>query len=246
MDTIHTYGIAASLLITALLYAVVGHAGASGYLAVLALFNVPNESMKPIALTLNILVSSIVSYRFIKSGNFSWRVFWPLALSSVPAAFIGGAVTLPFTGYRIAVALVLFVAALRLISGAALKEQTIKQSSIWGSLLIGAILGLISGLTGTGGGIFLSPVLIFLAWSNTRTTSGISSAFILVNSISGLAGNLSRLQKLPPEIPIWLIAVALGGLIGSELGIKRLSPSLLQKLLALVLVVAALKLIFTH
>lgn len=245
MDTIHTFGIAISLLITALLYAVVGHAGASGYLAVLALFNVPQESMKPIALTLNILVSSIVSFRFIRSGNFSWKVFWPLALASIPFAFLGGTITLPFTGYRVAVALVLLFASYRLISGAALKEQDLKQSSLWGSLLIGAMLGLISGLTGTGGGIFLSPVLIFLGWANTRSTSGISSAFILVNSISGLAGNFSKLHYLPPEIPIWLIAVMIGGIIGSELGIKRMSPALLQKALAIVLIIAAFKLMFT-
>ncbi|MDR3614153.1 MAG: sulfite exporter TauE/SafE family protein [Candidatus Obscuribacterales bacterium] len=246
MDAFRTFGIAIALLVTALLYAVVGHAGASGYLAVLALFSVPNESMKPIALTLNILVSSIVSFRFIRSGNFSLKVFWPLALSSVPFAFLGGAITLPFTGYRIAVALVLLFASYRLLSGAALNEQQLKDSSIWGSLLIGAILGLISGLTGTGGGIFLSPVLIFLGWANTRTTSGISAAFILVNSISGLAGNFSRLHYLPPEIPIWLLAVAVGGIVGSELGIKRLSPRLLQKLLGIVLIVAALKLILTR
>lgn len=245
MDAFHCFGIAIALFVTALLYAVVGHAGASGYLAVLALFSVPVESMKPIALTLNILVSSIVSYRFIRSGNFSLKVFWPLALSSIPFAFLGGAITLPFTGYRVLVALVLFFASYRLLSGAALKEQQLKESSIWGSLLIGAILGLISGLTGTGGGIFLSPVLIFLGWANTRTTSGISAAFILVNSISGLAGNFSRLHYLPPEIPIWLIAVAVGGIVGSELGIRRLSPALLQKLLALVLIIAGLKLIFT-
>lgn len=237
--------LAAAFLVAALLYSSVGHAGASGYLAAMALIGVAPATMKPTALVLNLLVASIATTQFARAGHFSWPVLWPFALGSVPLAFVGGAITLPGHWYKILVGFVLIVSAVRLAFervGSATSRPP-HRPPVWAAAICGAVIGLLAGLTGTGGGIFLSPLLLFAGWAETRNTGGVSAAFILANSASGLAGNLASVRYLPPEIPVWALAVMVGGLIGSELGSRRIGVPAFRKLLALVLVIAGTKLI---
>jgi len=233
----------------AALYSSVGHAGASGYIAAMALFAVAPAVMKPTALTLNILVATIATVRFYRAGYFSWRVLLPFALSSVPFAFIGGALTLPGKDYQRIVGLVLLFAAYMLWARAkAHTEATaaeIKSVPVPLAVALGACIGLLSGLTGVGGGIFLSPLVLLLGWAETRQMSGVAAAFILVNSIAGLAGHLASVQNLPSSIYLWGIAAVAGGVVGSELGRRRLATFTLRRVLALVLVIAGLKMLLT-
>jgi uncharacterized membrane protein YfcA len=234
------------ILVAALLYSSVGHGGASAYLAVMALFGIAPEVMRPTALTLNVLVSSIAFYRYYRAGYFSWSHLWPFALASVPLAFIGGRMVLPAEYYRPLVGAVLLYAAYRLYrSTLNSAEPAERRFPLPLALLSGAGIGLLSGLTGVGGGIFLSPLLLLMGWAGVRQTAGISAAFILVNSIAGLLGRLSDVPYLPPAIPLWAIAAVAGGLIGAEYGSRRWSPATLRRLLALVLLVAGLKMLFS-
>jgi len=199
--------------------------------------------MKPTALVLNILVSAIGTVQFARAGRFSWRAFWPFALTAVPLAFVGGAITLPDALYRRVVGVVLVYAALRLWQRAGVKPaaalRPIPRSA---ALPIGAGMGFLSGLTGVGGGIFLSPVLVLARWADVRTTAAVAAAFILVNSIAGLLGNVTSVRALPPGLPVLALAAMAGGLIGSTLGSRRLPSPTLRRLLAVVMVVAAWKL----
>lgn len=232
----------------AALYSSVGHAGASAYLAAMALFGVAPATMRPVALVLNIAVAILATFRYARAGLFSWSLFWPLALASVPMAFVGGALHLPVTIYRPLVGLVLLAAALRLLwsgTGEQAVAGPLRPPTLLQKMPAGAGIGLLSGLTGTGGGIFLSPLAIFLRWSTPREVSGVSAAFILVNSIAGLAGNVASVGALPRETGIYLAAVIVGGLIGTHLGVSRLPTPALFRALAAVLVIAALKLILT-
>ena len=234
----------------AALYSSVGHAGASGYLAAMAIVGLAPEAMRPTALTLNILVSVITTLRFVQRGHFQWRAFYPFALTSVPAAFVGGVLHLPSPVYKTVVGVILLVSAAQLVRSAhraAAAESRADSGAvpIVPALGIGAVIGLLSGLTGTGGGIFLSPVLLFMGWAETRRTSGLAAAFILVNSIAGLAGSTFSIAAFPAAMPIWLLAAALGGVLGTELGSRLLPISVVRYLLACVLVIAGLKLILT-
>ena len=226
----------------AVLYSSVGHAGASGYLAAMALFGVAPAVMKPTALTLNIAVAFITTARFYRAGHFSWPLPWPFLLGSVPLAFLGGAITLPGVVYRVLVGLILLFAAYRMFWYADHERTTVRPSLLAG-LGCGAVLGFISGLTGVGGGIFLSPLLLFMGWADFKQTAGTSSAFILLNSVAGLLGHVSSVQSLPPAAFVWAVAAVAGGLIGSEMGIRRLAEVTLRRLLAAVLLIAGLKLI---
>lgn len=233
----------------AVLYSSVGHAGASGYLAAMALVGVAPDVMKPTALALNILVASIATVRFYRAGYFYWAAFWPFVIGSVPLAFVGGAITLPGYLYKPAVGLVLLYAALRLV------WSTVKgpdQSADKGidiptlpAVASGGVIGLLSGLTGTGGGIFLSPLMLFTGWAGTRPTSGASAAFILANSVAGLTGNVASVQNLPDALPVWALAAGAGALIGTQLGTRHLANKGIRRALAAVLIVAGLKLMLT-
>jgi uncharacterized protein len=228
----------------AALYASVGHAGASAYLAVMGLYSFAPSVMKPTALALNILVAAVATFKFYRAGLFSWRLFWPFALASVPAAFIGGATTLPTRSYKIVVGIVLLYAAVWMFRSSLRPLQTAGSTPpLWAALVSGLAIGFLSGLTGVGGGIFLSPLLLYMAWADTRATSGVAAPFILVNSIAGLLGHFSSVAQLPPNIPIWGVAVVLGGLIGATYGSKRAPAPVLRQLLSLVLIVAGVKLI---
>lgn len=230
-------------ILAAVLYSSVGHAGASAYLAAMALVGTTPEIMRPTALTLNLLVASIVVVRFARAGHLPWRQLVPLVVGSVPAAFIGGLIQLPGELYRPLVAIVLMIGAWRLAT-AHVGGEPLRARVPWpAGVLAGGGIGLLAGLTGTGGGIFLTPLLVFVGWAPTRQAAGLSGAFILANSIAGLAGIVTGGIRLPAELPIWVLAVGAGGLIGSWLGAARFSIFGLRRLLAVVLVVAALKLI---
>lgn len=235
--------LAVAFLVAAILYSSVGHAGASGYLAAMSFLAMPTPMMRPTALVLNLLVASIATWRFRRAGLFSWSLFWPFALGSIPLAFLGGAITLPGHWYRTLVGLVLWTAAARLWLD--LKADTPTPPRVAVAVATGAAIGFLAGLTGTGGGIFLSPILLFMGWAATRETGGVSAAFILVNSLAGLAGNPGSLEYLPSQMPLWAAAAVVGGLIGSELGSRRLGTPMFRKLLGVVLLVAGAKLIFS-
>ncbi|HEY5276094.1 MAG TPA: sulfite exporter TauE/SafE family protein [Coriobacteriia bacterium] len=240
-------GLAVAFFGAALLYASVGHAGASGYLAAMGLLGVAPATMKPTGLALNILVASIVTIRFGLAGHVRWGALLPFLVGSIPMAFVGGALVLPGALYKPLVGMVLLIAAVRLFqtaraAGAAEGRETAIPAIP--AVIAGAGIGLLSGLTGTGGGIFLTPLILFAGWAPARVAAGISAAFILANSSAGLLGNVASIGSLPAALPIWLIAVAIGGSIGAELGARRLGTPALRRVLALVLVVAGLKLIF--
>lgn len=235
--------LALCMMFGAALYSSVGHAGASSYIALMALFGVPAAVMRPTALVLNIIVATLASTRFMRAGLFRWRTLWPFLLGALPLAFLGGAIQLPSHLYRPIVGVVLLCSAARLLWPRELKAATDwHDPPIWLAILCGAGIGLLSGLTGTGGGIFLSPLLLFLAWSAPKPASGVAAVFILFNSVSGLLGNLSSVQSLPPQLPLYAGAVVIGGLVGTTLGIRLATP-LILRCLGLVLVVAGAKLI---
>lgn len=247
MNTTDIALLALLILAAAALYSSVGHAGASGYLAAMALFGLAPATMKPTALCLNILVASIATFRFWRAGCFHWPLFWPFAVASIPLAFVGGALTLPTTIYKQIVGLTLLYAAVRLFLFTRAKAEAAaaatRDAPLAPSMLLGALIGLLSGLTGVGGGIFLSPLLLLMNWADTRRTAGVSAAFILVNSISGLLGNLTNLHALPPALPYFALAAVAGGILGSEFGSRRLANVTIRRLLAVVLVVAGMKMI---
>lgn len=237
------WALAACILLAATLYSSVGHAGASAYIALMALFGVPAGVMRPTALALNVLVGSLASWRYVMAKQFRWRVLWPFLLGAAPMAYIGGGIHLPGEWYRPLVGVVLWIAAVRLLWPRELRTETDwRDPPVWAGLLAGAGIGLLSGLTGTGGGIFLSPILLFMAWSPVRQSSGIAAVFVLVNSLSGLAGNFASLGSLPPQLPLYAAAALLGGIAGTTLGVRLQSPWL-TRALGLVLVIAGAKLV---
>ncbi|OQW93347.1 MAG: hypothetical protein BWK79_11640 [Beggiatoa sp. IS2] len=226
----------------ALLYASVGNAGATGYLAAMALFGVAPEIMKPTALTLNILVATIATVRFYRDGHFSWTIFLPFAIVSIPFAFLGGSLILPGHFYKPLVGLVLFYAAFSLLRTRQSGDAIANRPMVIGlAVLFGIIIGLLSGLTGIGGGIFLGPLLLFMEWAKPRQAASISAAFILVNSIAGLLGHFTRVTALPTTIPVWAIAALLGGYLGATYGSRYLSNHLAKRILAVILIFAGVR-----
>lgn len=238
--------LALCMTIGAALYSSVGHAGASAYIALMALFGVPTATMRPTALVLNIVVAAFASWRYVSSGLFRWRTLWPVLAGAVPMAFAGGAIQLPGDVYRPLVGIVLLISAVRFLwPGEFTINVEARDPPVPVAVAAGAGIGLLAGLTGTGGGIFLSPLLIYMAWSTTRAASGVVIVFILCNSIAGLAGNIMSVRALPPELPYYIAAVIAGAGIGSWLGIK-LPIGAILKALGVVLVVAGTKLIGVH
>lgn len=235
--------IIAAILVVAILYSSVGHGGASGYLAVMAFFSVSPTVTRPTALVLNLFVASIGAIQFYRAGHFAWNVFWPFAVTSIPFAFLGGMVTLPTNIYKMLLGFVLLFAAFRLAWSFS-KDVEPVAPKIWIALICGAAMGLLSGLVGVGGGIFLTPLLLLMNWSETKTAAGVSALFILVNSASGLAGNYKQVSVLPSEVVFWIGAAIVGGIIGSLLGSRKFDSLMLRRVLAAVLLFAAVKLIF--
>ncbi|MCL4743342.1 MAG: sulfite exporter TauE/SafE family protein [Phycisphaerales bacterium] len=252
MPAIGAIGLLMLFIVVAALYSSVGHAGGSGYLAAMALMGVAPEVMKPASLSLNVLVATIATAQFARAGHFSWRLFWPFALAAAPMAFVGGAIMLPGAYYRPLIGAILLYSAWRLVfarGGASERnaEDVAREPRVAIALAVGAGLGLLSGLSGTGGGIFLSPILLLCGWATAKRTAAVSAAFILLNSISGLAGVLHSTRAVPEELVrwgwLWAIGAVAGGLVGSYFGAWRLAPLVLRRLLAVVLVVAGLKLV---
>jgi uncharacterized protein len=239
----HALLLAACMLLGAALYTAVGHAGASAYIALMALFGVAPAVMRPTALALNILVASFTSFRYLRAGLFHWLALWPFLIGALPFATIGGAVQLPGQFYQPLVGVILIIAGVRFLWP---KESTTNQEPhdppIIAGIAFGALIELLSGLTGTGGGIFLSPILLFAGWSDTRTASGVAAVLILCNSIGGLLGNIAIVKSLPADLPIYAAAVMLGAIVGTTFGIKFAVPTIL-KALGLVLIIAGWKLI---
>jgi uncharacterized protein len=232
----------------ALLYSSVGHGGGSGYLAAMALLGMPPAMMRPTALVMNIGVATISLYKFARAGGFDWRLFLPFALTSVPMAFVGGRIHLPVAWFGVLIGVVLLFSALRLFSETLRRDGQTREvrgpPPLWLALLVGAAIGLLSGLTGVGGGIFLSPLVVLMGWGTVRNSAAPVAAFILANSVAGLIGLLTRQQALPDALPYWVIAVLVGGLIGATLGARRLGNTGLRRALAAVLLVAGAKMVF--
>jgi uncharacterized membrane protein YfcA len=228
----------------AVLYSSVGHGGASGYLAAMALFGLDPALMKPAALTMNIFVAAVVLVRLAPAGHFNRRLFLPLVIGSTPMAFVGGAFLITASAYKIILGVCLLLAFWRLLWEQR-DEGVTDTPSAWLTVPIGAALGFVAGMTGVGGGIFLSPLLLFFHWTNMRGSAAIAAAFILVNSVAGLAGHASVTQTWPAGIPLLVAVAVCGGLLGSELGARRIAPAQLRKILGMVLAVAGLKMIAT-
>lgn len=246
MDPITLISIMVLFALAAALYSSVGHGGASAYLAIMALFAIPAMTMRPTALTMNLLVAGFATYRYVKAGEFNPRLFLSFAVTAVPFAYLGGTIHIPPEIYRPLVGIVLWCAALHLLfKSRIIAGRPGKIPPLYITLPVGAALGFLAGLTGTGGGIFLSPIILVLGWAQPRVTSGVAAAFILVNSIAGLAGNVAAIQSLPPELPYFLFAAGAGALLGVWLGVRRLPQHQLAQLLGLVLLVAGWKLLFT-
>jgi uncharacterized membrane protein YfcA len=230
--------LAVCIFVVAMLYASVGHGGASGYLAVMALFSLQPEALKPTALVLNIVVAGIGTYLYCSAGQFSWRVFWPFVVTSIPASFLGGTFSLPPDIYRPALGLVLLFAAWRLFVRRNHEEYQVQVPKLPFAMIIGGVLGFMSGLIGVGGGIFLSPLMILLRWARIREVSGIAAMFILVNSISGLTGHLSSLQHIPDYTPLLAGVALIGGSVGAVCGSRHLPVATILKAMTFMLVLA--------
>ncbi|MBL7890788.1 MAG: sulfite exporter TauE/SafE family protein [Bacteroidia bacterium] len=230
------------------LYSSVGHAGASGYLAVMALLSFSPESIKPTSLILNIAVALIASIKFIKEGYFDKKIFYSFIITSLPMAYIGGYISIDSQSFKIFAGYFLLLSALLLFIKTYIKpiaKEPGKIKIIYG-LVLGAGIGILSGLIGVGGGIFLSPIIIMANWTDVKKASGVSALFILCNSIAALMGHLTYFQKIDPNIIYWLIAVCIGGILGSHLGTNKFSNKLVTTLLFIVLISAGLKFIVSN
>jgi len=230
--------LAVAIFVVALMYASVGHGGASGYLAVMALFSLEPAALKPTALLLNIVVAGVGSYLYLSARQFSWKVFWPFVVTSIPMSYLGGTFHLPPEYYRPLLGLVLFYAAWRLFARKNREdfEPTPPPRAL--AMLVGAVLGFASGLIGVGGGIFLSPLMILLGWARVREVSGIAALFILVNSVAGLLGHLGALQHVPAYAPLLAGVALLGGSIGALCGSRHLPVKMILQAMAGMLVLA--------
>lgn len=233
------------LFIVAFLYASVGHGGASGYLALMALFNFAPPVMRSSALLLNIFVSFIAFVEYHRGGYFKWKLFLPFAITSVPAAFIGASVTVDAVIYKKVLGVILIFPIIRLLGLVNTESDETKEVNIIIALIVGAVIGFLSGMLGIGGGIILSPVILLLHYGNMKQTASVSALFIFVNSIAGFASLLSKGIKIDNMVYTWLIIAIAGGLFGAYFGSKKWNNTLLKRVLAIVLCIASFKLIFS-
>lgn len=242
--SLHDLAVGFGLFLGAVLYTSVGHGGASAYIAIMSLFGISPAAIKPTALTLNIFVSSYTSFRFIKAKLYDLKLVAPLLVGAIPCAFIGGRIQLPGEIYKPIVGIVLLYSAYRFISTKAHSEQPPKPYSIWLAVLVGAVIGFLSGLTGTGGGIFLSPLILFAGWTTVKGASGTAAIFIFFNSLFGLLGNISSVNQLPAVLPLYVAFVLVGAFIGTRFGIHYFAHVGVKRALGVVLLIAGLKLTF--
>ena len=230
--------------VIATLYSTVGHAGASGYLAIMGLLSFAPESIKTTSLILNSVVAAIASYKFISNGYFDKRIFIAVIITSVPAAFIAGSLHLKPDYFKLCAGIFLVLSSVALLTKGFIKQtenQTTKKIPWAAGLSIGGVIGFFSGLIGVGGGIFLSPIMVLLKWTDIKKVSGISALFIFFNSISGLMGNYKSIYKLDYTILYWLLAVVIGGIVGSYLGTKKFNNKIILGFLFVVLLSAGIK-----
>lgn len=249
MEPLEAAILCAAFFVVASLYTTVGHAGASGYLATMALVGLAPEVMRPTALTLNILVAAFTVYRFRRARFFHWSGLWPFLLGSVPFAAVGGSQSLSRGAYYAAMGVVLLLAAMYLVWRAfglrTVMEEGVVRVRAVPAVFMGCVIGFLSGLIGVGGGIFLSPTLLALNWAAPKTTAGISAPFILVNSAVALIAGSLTVQTLPPELPLLALAALCGAFIGTWLGLERLKQKGLLMTLAVVMSLAGAKLVLT-
>lgn len=232
------------LPLIAFLYASVGHGGASGYLALMALFSFGPETMKPTALLLNVFVSGMAFYHFYKAGHFNKQLFLSFALTSIPLAFIGGTIEVDAGIYKKILAVLLVFAILKMLNIFGNENQNTKNAKLWQGLIIGAIIGFFSGLIGIGGGIILTPVILLLHWGKMKEAAAVSALFILVNSAAALLGQVSVGVNLNESSFIMVAIALIGGFVGSYYGSKKFNNMLLRYMLAIVLTIASIKLLF--
>ncbi len=232
-----------SIIIVALLYSSIGHGGASGYLAIMSLFSLEPQVLRPSALLLNLFVSGIAFYQYYRNGYFRWNLFYSFAITSIPAAFFGGMISLNPNIYKKILGISLLFAVFRMIFVFRTNDSARKEVNIYLGLIFGAILGFVSGIIGVGGGIFLSPILLLFHWANMKETAAVSAIFIFVNSIAGLTGIWSAGIFFYPKIIIWVIAAILGGVLGSYWGSLKFPNMVLKYILAAVLTFASIKLL---
>lgn len=235
-------GLLAALAAIAFLYASVGHGGASGYLALLALMGHAQEEIRPSALVLNLFVSVVATMQFAGAGHFRWRLFWPFAATSIPLAWLGANITLDPLMYKRALALCLLVAVARLLGLGGTRQAGTRPLPVAVALGIGAVLGLVSGMIGIGGGILLSPLLLVFGWANAKETAAVSAPFILVNSAAGLIGALGQGEMVNDEMLQWIMVAVAGGTLGSYIGARLLNDLWLRRTLGVVLLFASIKL----
>jgi uncharacterized protein len=245
MDYTHLVLLFLAVGLIAFLYSSVGHAGASGYIATMTLFGLAPTVIRPTALVLNILVASIGTFQFWRAGHFSWQLFWPFALLSIPAAYFGGYLQPSASVLRILIGAVLLFSSARLVFRRSDPAQPFPPSRPV-AIGVGGGLGFLSGLTGTGGGIFLTPLLLFCQWAHIRRAAAVSALFIWVNSIAGLVGYFTKVHSVPSLGLILAAAAIIGGVVGSHLGSRRLAVRAISLFLATVLLIAGMKLIFTR
>ena len=232
------------LFFGAILYTSVGHAGASIYIAIMSIFGVPVTTIKPTALSLNIIVSSYTSYQFVRAKFYDIKLATPLLIGAIPAAFIGGYINLPSNIYKPIIGVMLLYSAYRFITVKKEDEKPTVPYKFFYAVATGIIIGFLAGLTGTGGGIFLSPLIIFAAWTTTKGASGTVAIFIFFNSLFGLMGNITSLSAIPPTLPLYGGAALFGGIIGSRIGVHYFQHTAIKRTLGLVLLIASLKLMF--
>lgn len=231
-----------SFLLVALLYASVGQAGASGYIAVMALLEFAPQSIKPTALVLNTLVSLLVTWRFIRVGRVNWRLLWPFALAAVPMALLGGILTLPVIWFDRLLGSLLLIAGIPFFLRKP-DEENINPPRLAVALLAGSVVGILSGLTGVGGGVLITPLAIYCRWANVKTAVAISAPFILFNSLAALAGHWGSTSQLPENVWGLAIIALFGATIGSYLGTTLFPANAVQKILGAILIVSGLKLL---
>lgn len=241
MDYALTIALAVAFCAVASLYASVGHGGASGYLAVMALAGMAPAVMRPTALGLNLAVAGLAAVAFARAGYFRWRLFWPFAATSIPFAWLGGGASVSDAWFRLLVGGALFVAALRFFLPAPASNVAPRAPPVALALWIGVVLGYLSGLVGVGGGIFLTPLLLLAGWARPKEAAAVSAPFIFVNSLAGLIGLMPAATLHPPTFGLWIAATLVGGLLGARLGSERWPQVRLRQALGAVLLVASTK-----